>query len=116
MSTSLMAGPEANAVHFASTPRCVMKPMRSMTMLTVFCPDHGAWNATWIGHQPLSLSHLTDFSDTFSCCVGQPQSLFADWACDQAGSDAAAMPKAAVTKRLRGPEKLLFVTIAVSLG
>ena len=34
--TSLIAGPEGNACHFASTPRFFSKSWRSITMLTVF--------------------------------------------------------------------------------
>ena len=63
---SLIAGPEGNACQVASTPRSFMKPCLSITMLMVFCPDQGAWYATWIGHQPLLFSHCTDLSDTRS--------------------------------------------------
>src|SRR5512135_729233 len=61
---SLIAGPEGNACHFASTPRFFINPSRSITMLIVFWPDHGAWKATWIGHQPLFFSHSTDLAET----------------------------------------------------
>ena len=63
---SLIAGPDGKACHFASTPRLLSKPWRSITMLVVFCPDHGAWKATCTGHQPFDFSHSTDLSDTFS--------------------------------------------------
>src|SRR5512135_1891290 len=61
---SLIAGPEGNACHFASMPRFFISPARSITMLMVFCPDHGAWKATWIGHHPLLFSHSTDLAET----------------------------------------------------
>ncbi len=41
--TSLIAGPEGNAWNFVSRPRCLSRSIRSITMLTVFWPDHGAW-------------------------------------------------------------------------
>ena len=63
---SLMAGPDGNACHFASTPRLPIRPSRSITMLMVFWPDQGAWNATCTGHQPFVFSHCTDCCDTFS--------------------------------------------------
>lgn len=40
---SLIAGPEGNAWYFVSMPRALSSPWRSITMFTVFCPDHGAW-------------------------------------------------------------------------
>ena len=64
--TSLIAGPDGKACHFASMPRLPIRPWRSITMLTVFWPDQGGWNATVIGHQPFSLSQATDLSDTLS--------------------------------------------------
>ena len=65
-STSLMAGPEPNACHLASMPRLASKPCLSITMLMLFWPDQGAWNATCSGHQPFCFSHSTDLSETFS--------------------------------------------------
>jgi hypothetical protein len=64
--TSLMAGPEGKPCHLASRPRLSIRPMRSITMLTVLWPDQGGWYATVKGHQPFSLSHATDLSETFS--------------------------------------------------
>ena len=65
MNTSFSAGPEVNAVSFDSSPRCARKPCLSITAITAFCPDHGGCQPRPSGHQPLSFSQATDFSETF---------------------------------------------------
>ncbi len=62
--TSLMAGPDENACTLRDAALRHHQNGLSMTMLIVFCRDHGGWNATVIGHQPLSLSHAP------TCAVG----------------------------------------------